>query len=856
MDRSLALGLSRIRRAFYYTSVAAVAFVATSGVADAQTSKPSRDAAVDEVVVTAQRREQTLLDVPISVDVVDAQQIQRSAWAGAKEYTQMVPNVFFNENDSQSSKNGDISIRGISDLTSGANERSIQSRPAIGTYVDDFSVGSVAGGSANPPLNDVERVEILRGPQSVYFGRAAEGGAINIVSKKPVDEDSLRLQVGYGNFNTQNYGAVVNHALADNLFFRAGATWDQSDGYVENLSPTGTDAFTKGFNGRAALRWAPTNWTIDGVVQVTEERDGNLGKIPTGVSPSGFVGAGTGGNFSDLASCGMGRALIMTEGGGGNTKYNCENTPAHTNIGNVLTTLRVEYAGEKVTFTSLSGRIVSSYDQLEDVDNTGGDVFSRTNNYHTKSMSQEFRLSSKDDQFKLGSMPLDWTLGLYGYDDRSHTENTIITGKDAQPGLLFLTVPGDHPNENNQEVTRTGYAAFVDATLHLTDTLSLSVGARYSHDKDTQAWTDTYASFDCPTRVVVGGVVPALAPGCSVRPDMLPLTIFTDAGGRQIVTGGRYAQNLFTNGQTSGNDFSPRIALNWRPSETQSFYATYAQGYNPVGVRVAPDSMGLAQATGAIPTPDTRSFYAEEVVTNYELGWRGYFADHKVLVQADVFRMDWDNLQFRLDRTLCRLPNGTYVVQGSPESVNCDPAGGFIPDNHVLNAKLARSQGVEATIDARVNEYFQFGAAVGYLDAKYVDFTNAPTDLGPPGHPGDLSGQRMPNAPKWSGAVHATVSWTTGDADWYTTVTAAYKGQTYTTFGSVGQTGWPRAGTATTLVNMVAGVDWRGNEFNLSVENLFDKSYVLGTEGLSGMGIATNIHPRLIRMTWSHKFGG
>lgn len=125
--------------------------------------------ALDEIIVTAQRREQTLLDVPISVATYGADQIEQGKWNGARDFINITPNVFFSENDSQGGKNGDISIRGVSDLTSGGNERLIQTRPAIGFYVDDFSVASVASGSANPPLGDVERIEILRGPQATYF---------------------------------------------------------------------------------------------------------------------------------------------------------------------------------------------------------------------------------------------------------------------------------------------------------------------------------------------------------------------------------------------------------------------------------------------------------------------------------------------------------------------------------------------------------------------------------------------------------------------------------------------------------------------------------------------------------------
>lgn len=151
---------------------------------------------IEEVIVTAQRREENLQEVPISISVVAGEQIERAGIRGARDFIQRVANVTFTENDQQGTKNGDISIRGLSDLTAGGNERIIQSRPAIGFNVDEFSVSSVASGSANPPLDDVERIEILRGPQGTYFGRNATGGAINVVTRKPDENAMAKVKMG------------------------------------------------------------------------------------------------------------------------------------------------------------------------------------------------------------------------------------------------------------------------------------------------------------------------------------------------------------------------------------------------------------------------------------------------------------------------------------------------------------------------------------------------------------------------------------------------------------------------------------------------------------------------------------
>ena len=234
---------------------------------------------LEEIVVTAQRREQNILDVPISTAVYGADQIESSNWRGSRDFINLTPNVSFSEVDSQGTKNGDIAIRGISDLTSGGNERIIQTRAAVGYYVDDFSVGSVASGAANPPLNDVERVEILRGPQGTYFGRNATGGAINIVSKKPSDSREGKISVGVGNFGTYHIGGLVNFPLADNLYARLAMAHDESDGHLDNLHPNGNDPDYTNLNIRGALRWMNDDWTVDLTVQTIQEDEGNLGRM-------------------------------------------------------------------------------------------------------------------------------------------------------------------------------------------------------------------------------------------------------------------------------------------------------------------------------------------------------------------------------------------------------------------------------------------------------------------------------------------------------------------------------------------------------------------------------------------------
>ena len=791
----------------------------------------------DVIVVTSQRREQNILDVPISVSVIDDSAIEARNIRGSRDYVQLAPNVFFSGNDSQGTRNGDITIRGISDLTSGANERIIQTRPSVGFYVDDFSVASVASGSANPPLDDVERIEILRGPQTTYFGRSATGGAINVVTKKPNDETMAKVRAGYGSYDTYQFGAIGNVPLGENLFLRGGVSYEETDGPIKNVHPDGNSTDGEFLNARLAVRWQPSNWTFDLTGQIIRSDEGNLGRIPTGVDIGG-PGTFTTFTVDGARSCGLGSDLYFPA----NNRVNCENADTFTKTENDLVTLKGVYDAGSMTITSITGYIETRFDQFEDLDNSGADVFNRRNNYTSESFSQEIRLQSTDP-IDLGGMDVGWTLGGYYYDDEFQANNTIVSGAQVVPILVgFLTVPGDYPNENNQFVNRDGWAAFADLEIGLTDQLTLTGGVRYSDDTDEQFWTNTYTSFACAPRMLVGGVPGPLAAGCELRPDQVaPLPVFSD-GTDLFVTGGRLDQitnNPFTSGSNSDTDISPRVALTWRPNENHSLYATYSTGYRPAGTRIAPDSTGVGSLG------DTRSFFDKEDVTNYEIGWKGSLADGRLYGELSIFRIDWDDMQVRLSRTVCEPTPGVLVETTDP-ACNGLP---FFPDNRVNNADSARSQGVELSFLGRPSDAITLIGSAGYLDAEFTDFTNSSI--------GDVSGRRMPFSPKWSLAGSAQYDFAlNSDAEAYLRAGVTYRSNTFLRFGDLNSPGFPYETGSSTLVNLGAGVDWENHTINISVNNVFEEDIPGGIDSFSGLGTVVLPSPRTWLLSWTAHFGG
>ena len=148
----------------------------------------------------------------------------------------MTPNVNFTEDGEVGQRSVGISMRGVSDLantfTGGGGLAS-----SFGVYLDEFNIANNATKTANPRLQDLARLEVLRGPQGTYFGRNATGGALNLSTTLPNEEIAYELGGGYSRFNTWEVNAMVNAPITDNLFIRGVVSYEESDGFLRNLSP-------------------------------------------------------------------------------------------------------------------------------------------------------------------------------------------------------------------------------------------------------------------------------------------------------------------------------------------------------------------------------------------------------------------------------------------------------------------------------------------------------------------------------------------------------------------------------------------------------------------------------------------
>jgi iron complex outermembrane recepter protein len=495
------------------------------------TSSAIAQVSIEEVVVTAQRREQNLQDVPISVNAFSADTIDKFMFGDVADYLIRTPNASFKSDGSKSRRR--LSIRGVTDFLAINNTL----KPStFGFYVDDFSVAS---STANPPILDVERIEILRGPQATYFGKNALGGGINITSKKA---DSTRfdgaVMFDYSNFDTKDIEAMVNvPIIKDQLAIRANIKYNDSDGHIKNINPIGGGNDSKYKYAKITARWTPTNeLTVNVTASIMDEKVGMREGVPTGVFSTFAGGTLFAGEFPDTD--GDGNSNPTPDGVGffpnNRTRVNF-NHPQE--VGTAFRNIvgRIDYEMGNLLLTSITGTISSDFGLAGDIDGSSLDAFNEFRNIERTSFSQEVRIQNTDDG------RWQWNIGALYADDDAEIWNRTFTGPDNRFGLPdgFLI---DGQNDN---ASADSWAIFGELNYALTDKINVSAGGRYSEEK-----------------------IKANIEGFS----------------------GAFVQVISDEGKFT--DFSPRFTANFDYNDDITFYGSISKGFKSGGVQDSPFPSG------------------------------------------------------------------------------------------------------------------------------------------------------------------------------------------------------------------------------------------------------------------------
>ncbi len=418
---------------------------------------------LEEIIVTATRRSATLQDVPISISVIGAEDIAATGSVDLKQLAALVPNFVFAASPNQGISN--MSIRGI---YSRNEPSSIGFDSSVGVYVDNVFHSRQFNANAN--MGEIERVEVLRGPQGTLFGRNTIGGAINITSKKPDTEDfggNVTLDLGDRNL-VHARGSINVPIVEDVLAMKVFAEVRERDGYAENIT-TGNDnlANEDKTSARFQLRYTPSDQTtIDfSASTYNSEADDYFFEYLDGPASDGrpFTTSGDSQNSSEIE---LFNASLLIE----------------------------HEFGNGFTLTSVTALLDDELTFFADVDNTATALITAADIVKAEQFSQELRIASPADR------SYDFVAGLY-YDNEESSDRITLA-----PGLGFPVPPLQNTFATlGNDVDRTSFAAFVHANFDISDQLTVFGGLRYTDETKKLTAEPTICGTDILTCIVFGG---------------------------------------------------------------------------------------------------------------------------------------------------------------------------------------------------------------------------------------------------------------------------------------------------------------------------------------------------------------
>ncbi|HBZ50099.1 MAG TPA: TonB-dependent receptor [Halieaceae bacterium] len=702
---------------------------------------------LEEVIVTAAKRQQTLQEIPIAVSVVSAESIEQSQVLDIKDLQTLVPSLRVTQ--LQGSAQTNFIIRGFGN---GANNPGIE--PSVGVFVDGVYRSRV--GSALADLPKVERIEVLRGPQSTLFGKNASAGVISVVTAKP-DMDGFIGSIGgtVGNYNQTIIRGDVTGPLSDTVGFSLFASANERDGYFDNLTTGNAFNELNRWNFRGQLLWAPSDKAEIRLIVDAEEIDevccgvGNLVDGPTG-------------------------NLIRALGGDliGNDPFAYENyqdfDPANV-IETQGTSLHIDYAFSNFSVTSITAFRTLDQFQSGDVDFTSAKLVSPnaadTRDTQIDTFTQELRLTSTGDG------PLQWMVGAFYFNEEVTNDETFGLGRAFRPYVDGLLAAAGSPVDlafvegalglpvgtfyaegtgnllENYALDDETLSLFAQFDVDLTDALTLTVGANYTtSEKEASADVINNNLFGTlPLAAIgLGGLEAAqFLPPFVSYPNSVEDGKSDDSKSTYSV---RLAYDLSPNVSVYGGVSTGFKATSWNLSQDTGPIAADLAALLAAGDQALPalPALGLPPGVSNYPgasDPATRIAGPEES-TVYEVGLKG----------------EWDTFAINL---------AVFDQEIEGFQSNIFSGTGF----NLANAGKQSTEGLELDATWIPVEGLRIGFAGTWLDPLYDDFQDA---LGPNGLT-DLSGQQPAGIPEFSANTNVTYKFAIGDIYSYVRVEHVYE---------------------------------------------------------------------------------
>lgn len=423
-------------------------------------------AVLEEIIVTAQKREQSLRDVPIAVSVVTFSDIENRSIDRFTELFSLMPNTIV---DQSVSAIPSISIRGVN---SNVNNLGIES--GVGVAIDEIFLGRPSAFSTQ--LIDVERVEVLRGPQGTLFGKNTIGGLINVVTRKPQQTFEAEADVTVGEYNLQQVrgyvtGPIVNDKLAAKISF----TSKQQDGWVENRNPDLEDLESVDFWGvRGQLLGTPSD-TFSWLLSAEFSEDDSVE------------------NYEDI----LGGALTAVDDDGFDRSIST-NGPDFFHREIYGASLKLEWEVAAVDVTSITGWRGVDWSGSNDGDYTEVPLFTGGREENQEQISQEIRISGGQQEFT-------WLAGVYYFHQEQDGTNFFTLGEATPPFFGAPFFPGYSESANTiVDIESDSAAVFLTGTWQFAERWELTAGARYTQEDKDMRYEQTLDFFEVAPGVPVG----------------------------------------------------------------------------------------------------------------------------------------------------------------------------------------------------------------------------------------------------------------------------------------------------------------------------------------------------------------
>lgn len=647
---------------------------------------------LEELVVTSRRREEKLQDVPIPVSVVSGKLVEDAGAFNVNRIKEVVPTV---QLYSSNPRNTTLNIRGLGS-TFGLTNDGID--PGVGFYVDGVYYARPAATAVD--FIDLERIEVIRGPQGTLFGKNTTAGAFNITTRKPTFTTGGRFELTYGNFGFIQAKASINGPLSKSFAGRISFSGTQRNGLVYNVY---NSRFVNDMNNlgvRGQLRYRPSD-KVDILFtgDYNEQKPNGFSQVVAGVTTTQRAGY----RQFDAIIADLNYKLVSENGF---DRLVDQNTTWKSNNDIAGLALNADFKIGPGTLTSITAWRYWNWDPSNDRDFIGLSVLrkSQAPSKHDQ-FSQEVRYSGNI------SKRLSGVVGVYGLYQNLRTAPYHVeeSGEDqwrfaqnttsplwATPGLL-----DGYGIRTKSSLLSTTAAVFAQADWEFLKGFHFLPGIRYNYDRKQ-------ADYD---RQTYGGLQ-------TNDPALLALQ-------RSV-----YSNQAYTTDVTNEN-WTGQLSVSYRPSDKFNSFATYSTSYKPVGVNLS----GLPASNGQ-PLLELAEV-KPEYVKHIEFG-----------IKTSPIK----KATFNVTAHDTRVDDYQTLVQTPDPGVN---------RGYLANAEEVRVWGVEVDASYAISKRFNTYGAVAYTDARYEKFTNAPVPLEEVGGTvafKDISGGKLPGVSDWAGSLGGEVS--------------------------------------------------------------------------------------------------